>query len=101
MYAGFGVQSTFLWIAAKKLDFWTEAHSVGMSPSHVAFNARDRATVDAFYVAGIAAGARDNGPPESRLPLAGLSSEHQGVVRAAYGFKSNTELVVSLTRNCW
>lgn len=66
VYAGFGTQSAFLWIAAKKLDFWTDAHNVGMSPNHVAFNAKDRATVDAFYAAGIAAGAKDNGPPGPR-----------------------------------
>jgi catechol 2,3-dioxygenase-like lactoylglutathione lyase family enzyme len=30
---------------------------------HIAFQAKDRATVDAFYQAGLAAGGRDNGPP--------------------------------------
>ena len=33
---------------------------------HLAFQARDRATVDAFYKAGLAAGGRDNGPPGER-----------------------------------
>jgi catechol 2,3-dioxygenase-like lactoylglutathione lyase family enzyme len=33
---------------------------------HLAFQARDRATVDAFYEAGLAAGGRDNGPPGER-----------------------------------
>jgi catechol 2,3-dioxygenase-like lactoylglutathione lyase family enzyme len=33
---------------------------------HVAFTAQDRATVDAFYQAALAAGGRDNGPPGIR-----------------------------------
>jgi catechol 2,3-dioxygenase-like lactoylglutathione lyase family enzyme len=34
--------------------------------AHVAFAARDRTTVDAFYEAAMAAGAKDNGPPGIR-----------------------------------
>jgi catechol 2,3-dioxygenase-like lactoylglutathione lyase family enzyme len=33
---------------------------------HLAFQARDRATVDAFHRAGLAAGGSDNGPPGER-----------------------------------
>ena len=33
---------------------------------HLAFQARDRAMVDAFYHAGLAAGGRDNGAPGER-----------------------------------
>ena len=33
---------------------------------HLAFQARDRATVDAFHKAGLAAGGRDNGAPGER-----------------------------------
>jgi catechol 2,3-dioxygenase-like lactoylglutathione lyase family enzyme len=47
-----------------KPDFWIgkgEPH-----PSHVAFRSPDRATVDAFYAAAIAAGGRDNGAPGVR-----------------------------------
>ena len=33
---------------------------------HVAFSSDDRATVDAFYHAALAAGGRDNGPPGLR-----------------------------------
>ena len=33
---------------------------------HLAFQAKDRATVDAFYQAGLAAGGRDNGAPGLR-----------------------------------
>ena len=32
----------------------------------MAFTARDRASVDAFYAAAMAAGGRDNGPPGLR-----------------------------------
>lgn len=46
-------------------DFWIKQGS--QSPSaHVAFSSPDRATVDAFYLAAIAAGATDNGPPGLR-----------------------------------
>lgn len=33
---------------------------------HLAFQAKDRATVDAWYAAGLAAGGRDNGAPGER-----------------------------------
>jgi catechol 2,3-dioxygenase-like lactoylglutathione lyase family enzyme len=46
-------------------DFW-----IGSSPergaTHVALSAKDRAAVDAFYEAAMAAGAKDNGPPGIR-----------------------------------
>jgi catechol 2,3-dioxygenase-like lactoylglutathione lyase family enzyme len=35
-------------------------------PTHVAFQAKDHATVDAFYKAGLAAGGGDNGAPGER-----------------------------------
>jgi catechol 2,3-dioxygenase-like lactoylglutathione lyase family enzyme len=34
--------------------------------AHLAFTAKDRATVDAFHVAALAAGGTDNGPPGLR-----------------------------------
>ena len=55
--AGFG--------AGGKPDFWiglgAATHGV-----HVALSTRDRATVDAFHRAAIAAGGRDNGAPGER-----------------------------------
>lgn len=46
-------------------DFW-----IGSSPergaTHVALSAADRAAVDAFYEAAMAAGAKDNGAPGLR-----------------------------------
>jgi catechol 2,3-dioxygenase-like lactoylglutathione lyase family enzyme len=46
-------------------DFW-----IGSNPergaTHVAFTAKDRAAVDSFYKAAVAAGGQDNGPPGVR-----------------------------------
>jgi catechol 2,3-dioxygenase-like lactoylglutathione lyase family enzyme len=47
--------------------FWLSPTREGPSgPTHVAFAAADRAAVDAFHAAAIAAGARDNGTPGLR-----------------------------------
>lgn len=57
-FAGFG--------RAGKPAFWI---GVGGPPGgrvHVAFVAADRAAVDAFHAAALAAGGRDNGPPGLR-----------------------------------
>jgi len=55
---GFGKDMMpFFWIGDKE--------RVGEG-THVAFNAPNRAAVDAFYEAAIAAGGRDNGPPGLR-----------------------------------
>jgi catechol 2,3-dioxygenase-like lactoylglutathione lyase family enzyme len=48
-----------------KPDFWIGARG-GHGPTHVAFAAPDRASVDAFYEAALAAGGKDNGPPGLR-----------------------------------
>jgi catechol 2,3-dioxygenase-like lactoylglutathione lyase family enzyme len=57
-YGGFGVEGKpFLWIGAGARQ---------TPPTHTAFGATSRDEVDAFYVAAIAAGATDNGPPGVR-----------------------------------
>jgi catechol 2,3-dioxygenase-like lactoylglutathione lyase family enzyme len=56
--AGFGVPP--------KPDFWVASGTPNVPPIHVAFRADDRAAVDAFYRAAIAAGGRDNGAPGLR-----------------------------------
>lgn len=56
--AGFG--------EAAKADFWISRGSPNHPPLHVAFRARNRAQVDAFYQAAVAAGGRDNGAPGLR-----------------------------------
>jgi catechol 2,3-dioxygenase-like lactoylglutathione lyase family enzyme len=56
---GFGAQGKpFFWIG--------EASTPSGSHVHVAFAAKTRAEVDAFYAAAIAAGGKDNGPPGLR-----------------------------------
>ncbi|MDQ2861268.1 MAG: VOC family protein [Pseudomonadota bacterium] len=46
--------------------FWIGGGEAGTGGAHVAFIALDRATVDAFYEAAMAAGGRDNGAPGLR-----------------------------------
>src|SRR5262245_18381772 len=49
-----------------KPDFWLAGGTPNEPRVHIAFRAKDRATVDAFYRAAIAAGGRDNGGPGPR-----------------------------------
>ncbi|MFZ0837306.1 MAG: VOC family protein [Xanthobacteraceae bacterium] len=56
--AGFGANG--------KPDFWIGSEGGINRPLHVAIVANDRATVDAFYAAALAAGGRDNGSPGLR-----------------------------------
>jgi catechol 2,3-dioxygenase-like lactoylglutathione lyase family enzyme len=56
--AGFGTDG--------KPDFWIGGEGGLSKPLHIALVAKDRATVDAFYKAAMAAGARDNGAPGIR-----------------------------------
>lgn len=56
--AGFGI--------GRKPDFWIGGEGGLHRALHVAIQAKDRATVDAFYQAALAAGGRDNGAPGLR-----------------------------------
>lgn len=56
-YAGFG---------ADRPQFWIGTGKPMTGRLHVAFMARDRGTVRAFYNAALAAGAKDNGSPGLR-----------------------------------
>ncbi|MGM8060631.1 VOC family protein [Vogesella indigofera] len=49
-----------------KPDFWISNGSPNKPPVHVAFRVEQRARVDAFYHAAIAAGGQDNGAPGLR-----------------------------------
>jgi catechol 2,3-dioxygenase-like lactoylglutathione lyase family enzyme len=49
-----------------KPSFWIGTGGALTGRLHVAFEARDRAAVDAFYQAAIAAGGKDNGAPGIR-----------------------------------
>ena len=46
--------------------FWINEGSAQKPPIHIAFKAKNRAQVDAFYEAALAAGGRDNGAPGVR-----------------------------------
>jgi catechol 2,3-dioxygenase-like lactoylglutathione lyase family enzyme len=47
-------------------DFWIGTGKTATTGTHVAFKAKDRATVDAFYKAALAAGGTENGKPGLR-----------------------------------
>ncbi len=57
-WGGFGVGG--------KPDLWFGPGEPGV-PKHIAFRASNRAVVDAFYEAAMAAGGQDNGKPGLRL----------------------------------
>jgi len=46
--------------------FWLTTGDAPQSPMHIAFEAENRAAVDAFHAAALAAGATDNGAPGIR-----------------------------------
>jgi catechol 2,3-dioxygenase-like lactoylglutathione lyase family enzyme len=50
----------------KKPYLWLKEGAEPSRPMHIAFQARDRPAVEAFYAAALAAGARDDGPPGER-----------------------------------
>jgi catechol 2,3-dioxygenase-like lactoylglutathione lyase family enzyme len=56
--AGFGADG--------KPDFWIGGEGGLNRAMHIAITAKDRAAVDAFYRAALAAGGKDNGPPGLR-----------------------------------
>ena len=49
-----------------KPEFWINEREPFGTGTHVAFTCDDRATVDAFHAAALAAGGRDNGAPGLR-----------------------------------
>ena len=53
-------------VAAGKPDFWIGGEGGLHRAMHIAITAKDRAAVDAFHKAALAAGARDNGAPGIR-----------------------------------
>lgn len=60
--AGYGDEHPHFWIAVPP-DGEAPGSAVGV---HIAFRAKDRAAVDAFHAAALAAGGRDNGMPGLR-----------------------------------
>jgi catechol 2,3-dioxygenase-like lactoylglutathione lyase family enzyme len=56
----------YLWIGTLRPSYWVEGSRAGINQMHVAFAAKDKAAVDAFYAAALAAGGKDNGKPGPR-----------------------------------
>lgn len=70
-YLGYGPRADGRGHQAGKPSFWIAGAEspdapISAAPLHVAFVARTRAEVDAFYAAALAAGGVDNGPPGVR-----------------------------------
>lgn len=61
-----GDGAAFAGYGAERPDFWIGAADQAIGAAHVAFAVTDRASVDAFHAAAIAAGGRDNGAPGVR-----------------------------------
>jgi catechol 2,3-dioxygenase-like lactoylglutathione lyase family enzyme len=57
-FAGYGIRP--------KAFFWIGQRGIAQTGAHVAFAAKDRAAVDRFHEAALAAGGRDNGSPGLR-----------------------------------
>jgi catechol 2,3-dioxygenase-like lactoylglutathione lyase family enzyme len=57
-FAGYGID--------RKAFFWIGLRESAITGVHIAFAARDRAVVNAFHAAALAAGGRDNGAPGLR-----------------------------------
>ena len=56
----------YLWIGTLRPSYWVEGSRPGINQMHVACVAADKAQVDEFHRAAIAAGGRDNGAPGPR-----------------------------------
>ena len=65
-FIGYGATEDRRDIQAGKPSFWVSEGEVVTGPMHVAFLAADRAQVDAFHAAALAAGGTDNGAPGVR-----------------------------------
>lgn len=72
-----GEEETYFWADELFISSASSPAALGelTGRHHLAFQAKDRAAVDAFHAAGLAAGGRDNGPP-------GLRKYHPGYYAA-------------------
>lgn len=65
----FGEEGVFFGFGAERPQFWISTPGSNQPSTknvHIAFSCPNRATVDAFYTAAIAAGAKNNGGPGLR-----------------------------------
>lgn len=65
-FIGYGPTEDRRDIQSGKPSFWVSQGAAPTGPMHVAFLAADRAQVDAFHAAALAAGGTDNGAPGVR-----------------------------------
>lgn len=56
----------YLWIGTTIPSYWVEGSRAGRNQMHVAFQARDKAMVHAFYEAALKNGGTDHGAPGPR-----------------------------------
>jgi catechol 2,3-dioxygenase-like lactoylglutathione lyase family enzyme len=56
----------YLWIGRLIPSYWVEGSRPGINQMHIAFSAKSKAMVDAFYATALEAGGKDNGPPGPR-----------------------------------
>jgi catechol 2,3-dioxygenase-like lactoylglutathione lyase family enzyme len=66
MFCGFGRDKPDFWIGQGPANFQRPEHLSPITPIHIAFRAKSRAEVDAFYQAALASGGSDNGAPGVR-----------------------------------
>jgi catechol 2,3-dioxygenase-like lactoylglutathione lyase family enzyme len=83
-FAGYG--------AAGKPFFFIAGRGEAGTPLHVAFTAANRAMVEAFYTAALAAGGRDNGPP-------GLRPQYTPDYYGAFVIDPDGHNIEAVTRN--
>lgn len=65
-WVAFGREQPELWIGEGMPAFWTEGHTPGKTPMHLALRAADRSAVDAFHREAVKSGGRDLGAPGLR-----------------------------------
>jgi catechol 2,3-dioxygenase-like lactoylglutathione lyase family enzyme len=58
---------------AGRHDFWVTPGEVG-TPTHLAFHARSRGSIDSFHAAALKAGGKDNGGPGPRAGYAAYAA---------------------------
>ncbi len=58
---------------AGRHDFWVTSGKVG-TPTHLAFHARSRKSIDEFHAAALDAGGKDNGEPGPRAGYAAYAA---------------------------
>ena len=85
------VESAFGYGPDGSEDVWI-AQGVPGPPLHLALAAPDRATVDAFYAAALAAGGRDNGAP-------GLRPRYYAAYYAAFVLDPDGNNIEAVCRN--